>query len=121
MARVLIIDNYDGFREAMEYCLPKFGHAVVAAASIEAFDPQLLGEWQPDLAVVGVGATPMDAFSVCARLRNSPDGRAIPVIVLANSISALVEAQSRALGVAAIIRKPFEWAELLSAIARAVH
>jgi CheY-like chemotaxis protein len=109
MARILVLDNYDGFREAMEYCLPKFGHSVcsssVTGAVASIFHPI------PDVILIGVGQSSSSGFDVCAMLKRDPVLGGVPILILANPLNERIHELARAAGAAAVLGKPFEWRE----------
>ena len=115
MARVLVVDDYEGFRLAMEFCLPTFGHSVVVRSTGE-LTPQLLAQIQTDILVVGVSPASLNGFVICEWMGAGPQLRAIPFIVLANPLTPAIEARAKALGAAAVLAKPFDWPELLRVI-----
>ena len=115
MARVLIVDDYEGFRQAMEFCLPTFGHTVVACAT-GSLTPRLVAQIQTDVAIVGVSPASLQGFMICEWIGALPQLRAIPFIVLANPLTLAIEARAKALGAVAVLAKPFDWPELLRVI-----
>jgi CheY-like chemotaxis protein len=109
MARILLLDNYDGFRETMEYCLPKFGHTVVSSSVTGAIAS--LGVPAPDVVLIGLGQSSMVGFEVCGILKRDPVLSRVPILILANPLNARIEELARAAGAAAVLGKPFEWCE----------
>lgn len=117
MARVLVVDNYEGFRQAMAFCLPTFGHRVVACQTREVTSG-FLAEAQPEIAVVGVSPASLDGFGICEWLRREPRWQSLPFVVLSNPLTPAIENRGKALGAAAILANPFNWSELLGVLDR---
>jgi CheY-like chemotaxis protein len=117
MALVLVINAYDAFREAMEYCLPKFGHEAISAADCEA-GLKLATERAPDLVLVDVGFPKMTGLATCAAIKCNPQLCRLPVVMMLDRMTPEMTAHSRAVGVDALMPKPFEWAEFLHLLGR---
>jgi CheY-like chemotaxis protein len=119
MAGVLLIDDYDAFREAMAYCLPRFGHETYTARdAAEAL--RIAASARIEVVLVDAGAPFMTGLPVCTALRESVQLRDTPIILLTADYGALVQTEALRLGAAAVVRKPFAWPDLLGAIHDAV-
>jgi CheY-like chemotaxis protein len=117
MASILVIDGYDGFRETMAYCLPKFGHDVVcvadAGAAIRAAKKQPM-----QLVLLDVGRPGFRGLADCALLLRSAMLAKTPVVVMTGYPSAEIAEGALAAAAVAVLAKPFQWPELLAVIAR---
>ena len=106
--RVLHVDDEPDIREVVELSLgldPEFtvrscssgGDAVVAAA-----------DWSPDLILLDVMMPDMDGPTTLARLRESPNTNAIPVVFMTARAQPRELKHFRDLGAVGVIPKPFD-------------
>jgi ribonuclease P protein subunit RPR2 len=75
-------------------------------------------ERTPDAVVLDIGLPGIDGLFYCARLRENPDTRDIPIIAISGSDSA--GASALAAGATAFVHKPFDPLELLAQIERLI-
>jgi CheY-like chemotaxis protein len=75
---LLLIEDDDAIRTALELSLTRQGHRVATAASGED-GLQLLREQRPDLIVLDVMLPGIDGFEVCRRIRRTDQ---LPIILL---------------------------------------
>jgi CheY-like chemotaxis protein len=118
MAHVLVVDDYEGFRTAMEFCLPTFGHSAVSCAT-GAFSVELAASARPDVVVIGVSPSKLAGFLVCDALGSHPFLSSLPIIILANPLTPQIEANATRARVHGLLAKPFEWPALLALLAGA--
>ncbi|HWO61729.1 MAG TPA: response regulator transcription factor [Umezawaea sp.] len=78
MARVLLIEDDQAVRNALEFALRRHGHQVSAAASGED-GLVLVREEVPDIVVLDVMLPGVDGFEVCRRVRAMGE---VPVVML---------------------------------------
>lgn len=119
MALILVIDEHEAFREAMEYCLPKFGHRALTAAD-EAEARGIAADHAVDVVLLDLGRPAASGLALCRALRRSVSLARVPVVAMATLATAELEAQTREAGAAELVAKPFPWTHLLGAIARCV-
>jgi CheY-like chemotaxis protein len=79
MARVLIVDDYDPFRERLRTHLERAGFEVVGEAGDGEAAIEAVGSLRPDVVVLDVQLPGRDGFDVCERILASP---APPIVVL---------------------------------------
>jgi CheY-like chemotaxis protein len=113
---VLVIDDDPGVRESLCSALAKAGYRVQSAANGEAGILALERGLQPDLIVLDLMMPVMSGFEVIAVLREEPDWAAIPVVV----VSATPGQTAQVLGVDAILKKPFNLADVRASILVAI-
>jgi CheY-like chemotaxis protein len=113
---VLIIDDDPGVRESLCSTLAKAGYRVQSAANGEAGILALQRGLRPDLIVLDLMMPVMSGFEVIAVLREEPDWAAIPVVV----VSATPGQTAQVLGVDAILKKPFNLADVRASILVAI-
>src|ERR671939_1413270 len=75
---LLLIEDDDAIRTALELSLTRQGHRVATAASCED-GLKLLREQRPDLIVLDVMLPGIDGFEVCRRIRRTDQ---LPIILL---------------------------------------
>ncbi|MGH9166450.1 MAG: response regulator transcription factor [Acidimicrobiia bacterium] len=112
MARILLIEDYPAVARLVELVLAMEHHQVALAADGEEGLEKARGGGY-DLVMLDVGLPKMDGWEVLELLRAEPSTAGIPVVVL----TAHAEAADGVDGAAAVVVKPFNTAELLSAIA----
>ena len=113
--RVIVIDDDEGIREAIESLLDAAGYATAAFASAEAL---LAVELPSDTRCVvsDIRLPAMSGFELTDRLRLRDKG--LPVILITAHDSPLMGDEATRHGAAAYLAKPFAGAALLSAIDR---
>jgi putative two-component system response regulator len=108
--RVLVVDDDDEIRKITKHLVEDLGHEVETARDgLEGLAKLRLGI---DLVLLDVVMPGLDGFEVCRRIRQSPAGKAIPVII----VTTLETKEHRLLAVEAgasdFIAKPIEATEL---------
>ncbi len=114
---VMIIDDDDSIGTAVSVRLSAAGYQTTYAQSGRAALELLTGDAAlPDAIVLDVRMPDLDGFEVCARLRDHPRTRHIPVIFLtANTASPQRRAAMAALG-DAVLSKPYDGRKLLQTL-----
>ena len=110
MYKVMVIDDEDNLRQALEQLLVSNGYAFCGARDAES-GLELLASEHPDLLLLDVMLPGTNGFDLCARIREQ--GRRIPVIFL----SAKCDIVDKSIGFRAggddYVTKPFDSTELL--------
>ena len=110
MYKVMVIDDEDNLRQALEQLLVSNGYAFCGARDAES-GLELLASEHPDLLLLDVILPGTNGFDLCARIREQ--GRRIPVIFL----SAKCDIVDKSIGFRAggddYVTKPFDSTELL--------
>lgn len=79
--KILVVEDNRTQAESLRYILEKVGHEVVLAADgIEGLE--VIGRRRPDLVLTDVIMSPMDGYELCRRIKENPDTRTIPVILV---------------------------------------
>src|SRR4029079_15293597 len=79
--RILVVDDDPTIASTLAECLAPAGYEVdVAADGADAVARALLTP--PDLVVLDVNLPPTDGFDTAASIRQSPETRAIPILLL---------------------------------------
>jgi putative two-component system response regulator len=109
--RILIIDDCELDLEVLDELL-RDGYELAVATSGE-HGLEKLAPFRPGVVVVGTTLSGIDGYETCQRIKASPLGRSIQVI-LADTGGSLAEwARGRAAGADDFVRKPLEAADLL--------
>ncbi len=115
MTYVLVVDDEDDLRELLVEVLLEAGYRVLAAnAGDEAL--RLMRASPPAFVVMDLVMPRMTGYTLAEEMENDPLLREIPFCVI--SASTFQPTPERA---ECVIRKPFQTAELLSAVARHVQ
>ena len=117
--RVLIVEDEAVILRLLEVNFRLAGFEVETAARGEealakaAADP-------PDVAILDIMLPGLSGIEVCERLRSAPETAEVPVIMLSARTQDEERERSYALGVVAYVTKPFEPAELVEVVRRAL-
>jgi CheY-like chemotaxis protein len=119
VARVLVIDDEPAIRNVLRASLEAFGFEVVLA------DDGLRGigvarRQRPDAIVLDLMMPVMDGHTVLDILRADEKTRYLPVVVLSALTQQAVQDRCRSQGVAAFLAKPFDPADVVTAIREAL-
>ncbi len=113
--RVLIVDDSITMRKVTSEMLMRHGYQVETARNgIEAMNH--ITDHCPDLVLLDVEMPKMDGFEVASAIRNDPQFRALPIIMITSRTGAKHHARAKALSVNHYIGKPFQESTLLIAI-----
>ena len=115
MAQVLLIDDDRNLREVVGFILSEAGHAVTAASSAEA-GLDLCEHTRFDLVLTDMKMPGLDGMDVLRSVL--PSG--VPVIVLTAHGTVTQAVQAMQLGASSYLLKPFERAELLVTVDKAL-
>jgi cyclic di-GMP phosphodiesterase len=112
---ILITDDEPAFRDFMATLLRTQGFRVVAAADgVEALDA--FAHHQPDLVLLDIEMPHLDGFEVCRRLKQNPETRLTPVVL----VTGLTASQDRIRGIEVgandFLSKPVDRTELLARV-----
>lgn len=115
--RILVIDDEPDARELLAYVLGSAGAEVVTAANgFEALD--LLGRSAPDLVISDVAMPEMDGYELLARIREHPQGGAIPAIAVTAFGRSEDRRRSLESGFLSHLTKPVDTQDLLQLVAK---
>jgi CheY-like chemotaxis protein len=106
MTRVLVVDDSVSVRKALERVLAPRQLEVMSASSAEQALEKVTLQ-RPDLVITDVVMPGMSGFEFCQMLKNTEPFTDIPVILISGIVDDHVLAQSRAVGAASVVTKPF--------------
>jgi CheY-like chemotaxis protein len=118
--RVLVVDDTAQIRLLIRLNLELEGHVVEEAADGDAClarlrDPTLP---RPDVLTMDAVMEPRDGWTTLADIRRDPELADLPVVMVTASVQAHQRARARAVGVDALVAKPFEPTALVDVVER---
>jgi len=113
--KILIIEDESAIREMLGYALMKDGYSFLEAADVEQARPILMHE-KPDLILMDWMLPGMSGVDYARRVRNSPETRDIPIIMLTARGEEADKVRALDTGADDYITKPFSTKELLARI-----
>lgn len=117
---VLVVDDEHDFRAIVSHVLDRGGYDVVTAANGED-GLRLFADRAPSLVVLDGNLPDMDGFEVCRRMRATPEGRHVPVVMCTVRSAVGTVGEGLEAGVDDYVIKPFEMEELLERVAKALE
>ena len=117
--KVLVIDDSNTIRRSAELFLKQAGYDVILAE--DGFDALAkISDHRPHVIFVDIMMPRLDGYQTCALIKNNPQFRATPVIMLSSKDGLFDKARGRIVGAEQYLTKPFTRDELLGAIHRHV-
>jgi len=115
--KILVVEDEESLLKLESILLTSKGYDVQGATNgQEALD--LLADVQPDLILLDIMLPNMDGFEVCRRIKENPETRHIPVIMLTAKKSREDMAKGHEVGADWYITKPFKSANVVETIQR---
>lgn len=113
--RVLVIDDSNTIRRSAEVFLKQAGYEVILAE--DGFDALAkITDFRPGIIFVDVMMPRLDGYQTCALIKQNPDYRSTPVIMLSSKDGVFDKARGRLAGSDRYLTKPFDKAGLLQTI-----
>jgi DNA-binding response OmpR family regulator len=116
---ILVVDDEHDFRAIVSHVLERGGYEVVTAAD-GAEGLRRFAEHAPDLVVLDGHLPDIDGFEVCRRLRATPRGKNVPILLCTVRSALSTVAAGFEAGATGYVLKPFEMEELLESVAEAL-
>lgn len=120
VTKLLVIDDEDDIREVAQLCLETLGGWQVLTASSGREGLIQAESEQPDAILLDVMMLDTDGIAIFQMLQANPITQHIPVILLTAKVQATDRHQFAALGVTALIAKPFDPLTLAEQVAVAL-
>ncbi|MCM2324154.1 MAG: response regulator transcription factor [Oligoflexia bacterium] len=114
MKRILIIEDDPAFLQLVSQLLSSYYEPLTAASGAEGL--RQARECRPDLVLVDVRMPEINGFEVCRRLRDMPETRDVPIIMLTGQTEMENRVRGLELGADDYVLKPFDASELLARI-----
>jgi len=106
MSKVLVVDDAEADRVALEQILRDAGYQVISAASgAEALEKAASDK--PDIVLLDVVMDEMDGFKTCRKLSSDPQTSTIPVIMVSGNAQKVDKLWAEQQGAKAYITKPY--------------
>ena len=119
-ARILIVDDDMNALEILRRWLAKEGYVTESAHNGQEC-LQALERSTYDVVLLDVMMPVMDGMAVCARMREHPQWRTIPVVLLTAKDDMETRTRGMALGVSEYLTKPINKLELFARLRAQVH
>ena len=113
--KILLVEDEAPIREMLGYTLMKEGYTFMEAADVEEARP-LIADNRPDLLLLDWMLPGMNGADYARRIRNNPDTRDIPIIMLTARGEEADKVRGLDTGADDYITKPFSTRELLARI-----
>jgi len=115
--KVLVVDDAETDRVALEQILSEAGYNVISVASgAEALDKAASDK--PDLVLLDVVMDEMDGFKTCRELTAGSETAGIPVIMVSGNAQKVDKIWAEQQGAKAYITKPFTSEQILDEVRR---
>ena len=115
MAYVYVVEDDKNISEIESFALKNAGHTVVECASGKEFH-KLMRDRIPDMILLDVMLPDEDGLEILRKIRQTPETRRVPVIMVTAKTTELDKVKGLDLGADDYIIKPFETIELLARI-----
>lgn len=103
---VLLVDDSKTIRRSASSFLSTAGFSVITA--VDGFDAlSKVVEHRPAMVFVDITMPRLDGYQTCALIKNNPDYRGIPVVMLSSKDGLFDKARARIVGSDAHLSKPF--------------
>ena len=110
--KVMVVDDSNTIRRTVETILSKVGCDVVTA--VDGYDAlaKIAGN-KPNLIFIDIMMPRLDGYQTCALVKNNPDFKGTPVVMLSSKDGLFDKAKGRIVGSDQYLTKPFSKDELL--------
>ncbi|MDA7686963.1 response regulator [Pseudomonadales bacterium] len=111
----MIVDDSKTIRRTAETLLQREGFSVVTAEDgFEALAK--IAALKPDIIFVDIMMPRLDGYQTCALIKNNPEFKNTPVIMLSSKDGLFDKAKGRIVGSDQYVTKPFSKVEILEAV-----
>lgn len=118
MAKILAVDDSASMRQMVSFTLSGAGHEVVEAADGEEAFKLAKSANGIDLVISDINMPRMDGIELIKQLRNLPNFKFTPILMLTTESSSDKKTEGRAAGATGWIVKPFNPEQLLATIGK---
>lgn len=118
--RILVVEDSSTIRKVVSITLSQKGYEVIEAGDgLEALSK--INETNPDLILLDIILPKMDGYRILSIIRENPDFRNIPVIMLTSKDGIINKVKGKVAGSSAYLTKPFDPAQLVETIERYIR
>ena len=118
--KVLVIDDSNTIRRSAELFLRQAGYDVILAE--DGFDALAkISDYKPQIIFVDIMMPRLDGYQTCALIKQNPQLKSTPVIMLSSKDGVFDRARGRLAGSDRYLTKPFTKEGLLEAISQHVR
>lgn len=118
--KILIVEDEESLLKLESILLTTKGYNVQGVATGTAA-LKAVAETPPDLVLLDIMLPEMDGFEVCRHIKNNPETRHIPVILLTAKKSPEDVARGKQVGADQYITKPFKSSMVVASIERLLN
>lgn len=115
-ARILIVDDEPNILLSLQFLMKKAGYDVRTATNGEQALAEIVRE-PPDVVLLDVMMPKLDGFSVCQRVKTTPEWRDVRVIMLTARGRDVEREKGRTMGADDYITKPFSTQDAIDRVA----
>ena len=106
--RIVIVDDSPTVRLSLKKCIEPLGHEVIMAEDGLDGVEKVKGHLPVDLVITDINMPRMDGLALSRELKNSPETRHIPILVITTEGSGKMKDEAKEIGVSGWIVKPFQ-------------
>ena len=118
--KILVVEDSSTVRKVVSITLNQKGYEVIEAGDgLEALSK--LNEANPDLILLDIILPKMDGYRILSIIRENPDFKNIPVIMLTSKDGIINKVKGKVAGSSAYLTKPFDPAQLVATIERYIR
>ena len=114
---ILIVDDSASIRQVVKINLSTAGHSVVEAVDGQDALTKVQAQ-KPDLIISDINMPNMDGLTFVRKLKENPDYKFIPIIMLTTESQEEKKMEGMSIGVKAWLVKPFKPDQLMTAVSR---
>ena len=119
MAEILAVDDSPSMRALVEATLKAAGHTVTPACDgVEALS--IAQQQKVQLVLADVNMPNMDGITLIRKLRELPDYKFVPILMLTTEVSPERKKEAKSAGATGWLVKPFDPPQLLNTIAKVI-
>jgi len=119
-AKILVVDDESDIVSTIQYRLKFYEFDVITASNGKEGLEKTANE-RPDLILLDINMPVMDGHEMLERLKNHPDLKDIPVIMLTAYSDKRDIVKAAEFGIADYVTKPFDFTELMEKISTALE
>lgn len=120
MTKVLVVDDSNSIRDMVSFTLKSAGYQIVEAKDgLDGLSKAKVSDF--DLVISDVNMPNMDGISLCKELRQLPNFKFTPILMLTTESSDDMKQRGKAAGATGWLVKPFNPEKLLATIKRVVR